>query len=387
MTVSKPIYLDYQATTPVSQRVIDFMQSYYAEHYGNPHSHHHSMGWESNAAVDIARNQIAHSINADPAEIFFTSGATESNNLALIGLANGSKDRKKIMVSSIEHKCILASARYLEDQGFETVYIPVDECGFVDLNFIEDQLDDSTLMLSVIHVNNEIGTIQPIQKIGELCKKNGVIFHTDAAQSLATASIDVDESQIDMMSLSAHKVYGPKGIGALYIRKGIEQDIQPIIWGGGQEGGIRSGTLPTALCAGFGLAIDIMQSEREELVSNTSLLRQLFFEKLTEQRNEIRLVGPDLGYERHFGNLSICFDGYDAEDLISVMQPKLAVSTGSACTSGFPEPSHVLTAIGLSEEISKSVIRFGFGKYTEWSETKKAFSVILESIDKIDSRQ
>ena len=235
MTVSKPIYLDYQATTPVSQRVIDFMQSYHAEHYGNPHSHHHSMGWESNAAVDIARNQIAHSINADPAEIFFTSGATESNNLALIGLANGSKDRKKIMVSSIEHKCILASARYLEDQGFEIVYIPVDEFGFVDLNFIEDQLDDSTLMVSVIHVNNEIGTIQPIQKIGELCKKNGVIFHTDAAQSLATASIDVDESQIDMMSLSAHKFYGPKGIGALYIRKGIEQDIQPIIWGGGHD--------------------------------------------------------------------------------------------------------------------------------------------------------
>ena len=386
MTVSKPIYLDYQATTPVSQRVIDFMQSYHAEHYGNPHSHHHSMGWESNAAVDIARNQIAHSINADPAEIFFTSGATESNNLALIGLANGSKDRKKIMVSSIEHKCILASARYLEDQGFEIVYIPVDECGFVDLNFIEDQLDDSTLMLSVIHVNNEIGTIQPIQKIGELCKKNGVIFHTDAAQSLATASIDVDESKIDMMSLSAHKVYGPKGIGALYIRKGIEQDIQPIIWGGGQEGGIRSGTLPTALCAGFGLAIDIMESEREELVSDTSLLRQLFFEKLTEQRNEIRLVGPDLGYERHFGNLSICFDGYDAEDLISVMQPKLSVSTGSACTSGIPEPSHVLTAIGLSEEISKSVIRFGFGKYTDWDEIQKAIDIMISTLETIDSR-
>ena len=386
MTVSKPIYLDYQATTPVSQRVIDFMQSYHAEHYGNPHSHHHSMGWESNAAVDIARNQIAHSINADPAEIFFTSGATESNNLALIGLANGSKDRKKIMVSSIEHKCILASARYLEDQGFEIVYIPVDECGFVDLNFIEDQLDDSTLMLSVIHVNNEIGTIQPIQKIGELCKKNGVIFHTDAAQSLATASIDVDESKIDMMSLSAHKVYGPKGIGALYIRKGIEQDIQPIIWGGGQEGGIRSGTLPTPLCAGFGLAIDIMQSEREEMVSYTSELRYLFFEKLTEQRNEIRLVGPDLGYERHFGNLSICFDGYDAEDLISVMQPKLAVSTGSACTSGIPEPSHVLTAIGLSEEVSKSVIRFGFGKYTEWSDTIEAMNILIASMNKIDRR-
>ena len=386
MTVSKPIYLDYQATTPVSQRVIDFMQSYHAEHYGNPHSHHHSMGWESNAAVDIARNQIAHSINADPAEIFFTSGATESNNLALIGLANGSKDRKKIMVSSIEHKCILASARYLEDQGFEIVYIPVDECGFVDLNFIEDQLDDSTLMLSVIHVNNEIGTIQPIQKIGELCKKNGVTFHTDAAQSLATASIDVDESQIDMMSLSAHKVYGPKGIGALYIRKDIEQDIQPIIWGGGQEGGIRSGTLPTALCAGFGLAIDIMQSEREELVSHTSELRYLFFEKLTEQRNEISLVGPDLGYERHFGNLSICFDGYDAEDLISVMQPKLAVSTGSACTSGIPEPSHVLTAIGLSEEISKSVIRFGFGKYTDWDEIQKAIDIMISTLEAIDNR-
>lgn len=386
MTVSKPIYLDYQATTPVSQRVIDFMQSYHAEHYGNPHSHHHSMGWESNAAVDIARNQIAHSINADPAEIFFTSGATESNNLALIGLANGSKDRKKIMVSSIEHKCILASARYLEDQDFEIVYIPVDESGFVDLNFIEDQLDNSTLMVSVMHVNNEIGTIQPIEKIGELCKKNGVIFHTDAAQSLATASIDVDESKIDMMSLSAHKVYGPKGIGALYIRKGIEQDIQPIIWGGGQEGGIRSGTLSTALCAGFGLAIDIMQSEREELVSDTSLLRQLFFEKLTEQRNEIRLVGPDLGYERHFGNLSICFDGYDAEDLISVMQPKLSVSTGSACTSGIPEPSHVLTAIGLSEEISKSVIRFGFGKYTDWDEIQKAIDIMISTLEAIDNR-
>ena len=381
------IYLDYQATTPLSNRVFDAMKPYFSEKYGNPHSHHHFKGWEANSAIESAREQISNSINADPSEIIFTSGATESNNLALLGLALGSKGkRNKILISAIEHKCVLSAARYLSDKGFTIVKIPVNEIGLVDLEFLENELDDSVLMVSIMDVNNEIGTIQPMDTITSLCQKNGAIFHTDAAQSMPTKIIDVKQSNIDLLSLSAHKIYGPKGIGAIYIRKGLEQSLQPLQWGGGQEQGLRSGTLPTPLCVGFGKAMEIIQKERAEIISNISKQRNLFYEECIREKKEISLVGPSFD-NRHIGNLSICFHGYDAEDIISIMQPNLAVSTGSACTSGMPETSHVLNAIGMLSNDVKSVIRFSFGKYLTNNDSILSMGILFEALDKVDSRK
>jgi cysteine desulfurase len=241
-------------------------------------------------------------------------------------------------------------------------------------------------MVSIMDVNNEIGTIQPMDIITSLCQKNGAIFHTDAAQSMPTKTIDVKQSNIDLLSLSAHKIYGPKGIGAIYIRKGLEKSIQPLQWGGGQEQGLRSGTLPTPLCVGFGKAMEIIQKERAEIISNISKQRNLFYEECIREKKEISLVGPSFD-NRHIGNLSICFHGYDAEDIISIMQPNLAVSTGSACTSGMPEPSHVLNAIGMLSNDVKSVIRFSFGKYLTNDDSILSMSILLEALDKVDSRK
>jgi len=386
MTNHNQIYLDYQATTPLSSRVYDAMEPYFKDKFGNPHSHQHFKGWESNEAIETAREQIALSINADPSEIIFTSGATESNNLAMLGIAlKNNQQRNKILVSSIEHKCILSAARYLSEQGINVIEIPVNKIGLVDLDFIEQQLDDTVLMASIMDVNNEIGTIQPIDEITALCQQKGVIFHSDAAQSMTTKRIDDKQSNIDLLSLSAHKIYGPKGIGALYVRHGLETSLQPIFWGGGQEQGLRSGTLPTPLCVGFGIATEIIESEREEIRSHVAELRNLFYEKCMNERDGIRLIGPNLD-DRHVSNLSICFGGYEAEDLISTMQPKLAVSTGSACTSGIPEPSHVLSAIGIVSKDINSVIRFSFGKYQKRDDIIDAIEILLEVLEKVDNR-
>ena len=362
------------------------MEPYFKDKFGNPHSHQHFKGWESNEAIETAREQIALSINADPSEIIFTSGATESNNLAMLGIVlKNNQQRNKILVSSIEHKCILSAARYLSEQGINVIEIPVNKIGLVDLDFIEQQLDDTVLMASIMDVNNEIGTIQPIDEITALCQQKGVIFHSDAAQSMTTKAINVKQSNVDLLSLSAHKIYGPKGVGALYVRKGIENRLQPLLWGGGQEQGLRSGTLPTPLCVGFGAAAKIIENEREEMISHVAELRNLFYEKCKNERPEIKLIGPKIE-DRHVSNLSICFKGYDAEDLISVLQPKLAVSTGSACTTGIPEPSHVLSALGLSSEDAKSIIRFSFGKYLNERSILKGVEVLIEALSKVDGR-
>jgi len=380
------IYLDYQATTPLSSRVYDAMKPYYKDKFGNPHSNQHFKGWESNEAVETSREQIASSINADLSEIIFTSGATESNNLAMLGIGlKNEQQRNKVLVSSIEHKCVLSAAQYLSEKGLNVIEVPVNEIGLVDLDFLEQHLDETVLIVSIMDVNNEIGTIQPINEISALCHRVGAIFHSDAAQSMTTKAIDVKRSNVDLLSLSAHKIYGPKGIGALYVEKSIKDRLQPLLLGGGQEQGLRSGTLPTPLCVGFGTAAEIIESERQETILQIAELRNLFYEELKNKRPEIKLIGPNLE-DRHVSNLSICFNGYDAEDLISLLQPKLAVSTGSACTTGIPEPSHVLSALGLSSEDAKSIIRFSFGKYTERSDTIKATNILLQSLDKVDIR-
>ena len=380
------IYLDYQATTPLSSRVYDAMKPYYKDKFGNPHSNQHFKGWESNEAVETSREQIASSINADLSEIIFTSGATESNNLAMLGIGlKNEQQRNKVLVSSIEHKCVLSAAQYLSEKGLNVIEVPVNEIGLVDLDFLEQHLDETVLIVSIMDVNNEIGTIQPINQISALCHRVGAIFHSDAAQSMTTKAIDVKRSNVDLLSLSAHKIYGPKGIGALYVEKSIKDRLQPLLLGGGQEQGLRSGTLPTPLCVGFGTAAEIIESERQETILQIAELRNLFYEELKNKRPEIKLIGPNLE-DRHVSNLSICFNGYDAEDLISLLQPKLAVSTGSACTTGIPEPSHVLSALGLSSEDAKSIIRFSFGKYTERSDTIKATNILLQSLDKVDIR-
>ena len=362
------------------------MKPYFKDKFGNPHSNQHFKGWESNEAIEMAREQIALSINADPTEIIFTSGATESNNLAMLGIAlKNNLQRNKILVSSIEHKCILSAARYLSEQGINVIEVPVNQIGLVDLDFLEQQLDDTVLMASIMDVNNEIGTIQPIDEITELCHQVGTIIHSDAAQSMTTKAINVRRSNVELLSLSAHKIYGPKGVGALYVQKGTENRLQPLLWGGGQEQGLRSGTLPTPLCVGFGAAAEIIENEREEMISHIAELRNLFYEKCKHARPEIKLIGPNIE-DRHVGNLSICFMGYDAEDLISVMQPKMAVSTGSACTTGIPEPSHVLSALGLSSEDAKSIIRFSFGKYTSRDDIIKSVEILLQALIKVDKR-
>ena len=362
------------------------MKPYYKDKFGNPHSNQHFKGWESNEAVETSREQIASSINADPSEIIFTSGATESNNLAMLGIGlKKDQQRNKVLVSSIEHKCVLSAARYLSEQGLNIIEVPVNEIGLVDLDFLEQHLDETVLMASIMDVNNEIGTIQPINEISVLCHRVGAIFHSDAAQSMTTKLIDVKRSNVDLLSLSAHKIYGPKGIGALYVQKGTEDRLQPLLWGGGQEQGLRSGTLPTPLCVGFGAAAEIIQNEREQMISHIVELRNLFHEQLKNKRPEIKLIGPNLE-DRHVSNLSICFNGYDAEDLISLLQPKLSVSTGSACTTGIPETSHVLSSIGLSSEDTKSVIRFSFGKDLNLSDIFDSINILIAALLKIDSR-
>ena len=269
-TIKKPIYLDYQSTTPLDPKALDAMMPYLTENFGNPHSRSHSFGWVAEEAIDIAREQIANLIGANPKEIIFTSGATESNNIAIKGVAEFYKDQKDhIITLTTEHKCVLESARYLEQKGFKSTFLPVQKNGIIDLDELKNAITDRTAIISIMAVNNEIGVIQPLKEIGKLCRENGIFFHTDAAQAFGKIPIDVEEMNIDLMSISAHKIYGPKGIGALYIRRKPRVRISPLISGGGQERGMRSGTLPTATIVGFGAAAEIasknMQSENERI--------------------------------------------------------------------------------------------------------------------------
>ncbi len=374
----RTIYADYQATTPLDPRVAEQMAPHWREKFGNPHSNDHVIGWHAAEAVRRAATSVAGLVGADPDEVVFTSGATEANNLALLGLARRApSDRRRILVSAIEHKCVLAAARSLaEREGFAVDTIPVDGEGFMDLNVLEGMVDEEVLVVSVMAVNNEIGTIQDIEGISKVLLPHGVLFHCDAAQAPCAMDMGRLASHADLISLSAHKVYGPQGVGALYIRRGLQDRIEPIIYGGGQQAGLRSGTVPTPLCVGMAAAVEIVRSlegpqERKRVAGQ----RDSFVRLLQEGINSSTMNGP-MGDHRHPGNVNLRFDGLVAQDILGSLQPRLAASTGAACTSGIPEPSHVLSALGLSTVEAESSIRFSFGRFTTDSEVAEAADLV-----------
>ena len=370
----RTIYADYQATTPVDPRVVELMDPHWREAFGNPHSNDHVIGWRAADAVQKAAASVGRLVGADPDEVIFTSGATESNNLVLLGLARrADSNRRRILVSAIEHKCVLAAARSLaEHERFAVEIIPVDDKGFVDLDALRDMVDETVLLVSVMAVNNEIGTIQDIGTISKVLLPYGILFHCDAAQAPCAMDMGQMASQADLISLSGHKVYGPKGIGALFIRRNVQHLIEPIIYGGGQQNGLRSGTVPTPLCVGMAAAIEILCSaegptERKRVARQ----RDSFVSLLKEEVPYVVLNGPTDGF-RHPGNANLRFTSLVAQEILGSLQPHLAASTGAACTSGIPEPSHVLRAIGLSEMEAESSIRFSFGRLSTDNEIEEA---------------
>ena len=378
----RTIYADYQATTPVDPRVVEQMATYWSEAFGNPHSNDHVIGWRAADAVREAASSVAGLIGADPDEVVFTSGATEANNLALLGLARRAPpDRRRILVSAIEHKCVLAAARSLaEREGFAMETIPVDAEGFVDLEALEAMVDETVLAVSVMAVNNEVGTIQDVEAISKAILPYGILFHCDAAQAPCAMDMTSLAFHADLISLSGHKAYGPKGIGALYIRRDVQARIEPIIYGGGQQAGLRSGTVPTPLCVGMAAAVDILRlPEGPEERKRVGEQRDLFVHLLQESIPSVMINGPT-GEHRHPGNANLRLNGLAAQDILGSLQPYLAASTGAACTSGIPEPSHVLSALGLSPLEAESSIRFSFGRFTTDAEIHEAAHLVSETL-------
>lgn len=375
------VYLDYQATTPCDPRVVEKMLPYFSEKFGNPHSRNHSFGWEAEEAVEKARTQIAHLINADPKEIIFTSGATESNNLALRGVAGFYGHKKNhIITSVIEHKCILDTCRHLQEQGFKITYLPVSNNGLVNHEDVKNAIKDATCLVSIMAVNNEIGVIQPISEIGKICREYGVFFHTDAAQAIGKMHVDVKAMEIDLMSISSHKIYGPKGIGVLYVSRKPRVRLNAMITGGGQERGMRSGTLAPMLCVGFGEACVLAQQNMSKEIEQLKALTARFYEGITSQLDDVYLNG-DNG-KRIPGNLNFSFAYVEGEGLMMSMKD-LCVSSGSACTSASLEPSYVLRAIGVGEDLAHTSIRFGLGRFTTQEEVDYAIKRVVESVRKL----
>jgi cysteine desulfurase len=377
-----PIYLDYSSTTPVDPRVVDKMKDCLSNegNFGNPASRSHKFGWLAEEAVDIARNQIADLINADPREIVFTSGATESNNLAIKGAAHFYKTRgKHIITLESEHKAVLDTARQLESEGFEITYLQPEHNGLVNLDNLQAAMREDTVLVSIMHVNNEIGVIQDIAKIGEMCRQRNIIFHVDAAQSTGKVAIDLQEMKVDLMSFSAHKTYGPKGIGALYVRRKPRIRIEAQIHGGGHEHGMRSGTLATHQIVGMGEAFRIAKAEMEAENVRILALRNRLWDGI-KNIEEIYINGDIEQRVAH--NLNVSFNFVDGESLLMAFKD-LAVSSGSACTSASLEPSHVLTALGLSDDLAHSSIRFSFGRFTSEEEIDYVIGLVQNAISKL----
>lgn len=372
----KGIYLDYQASTPIDKRVFEKMIPYMISDFGNPHSSEHAYGWAANEAVENAKKSIATYINALDDEIIITSGATESNNLAIIGCgyaAMNSISRKTILISAIEHKCVLGAARFLEKFGFKVHKIPVLKSGIIDINSYKKLLNDDVLLVSVMATNNEIGVNQPLSIIGELARSYGAVFHVDAAQG-CYMDLDVIKNNIDFMSLSSHKIYGPKGIGALYINQASTIKPLPIILGGGQQDGYRSGTIPTFLAVGMGAAFDLLSDLKDDEIIRLRNLRDVLLKGITKLNKNIKVNG---GFQsRHPGNINITLPNKDARQLIFSLQPYVAFSTGSACTSGIQEPSHVLKAIGLTTEEAERSLRMTVGRYTTMEDVKSVLQLL-----------
>ncbi len=360
------------------------MVPYWKESFGNPHSSEHIVGWKANEAVEKAQETVAQLIGADTDEIVFTSGATEANNLALIGMAPSISARPRVAVSPIEHKCVLASARTIRDKlGFEVERLRVDPTGVVDFEHLEAILSKGISICSVGAVNNEIGTIQDIERISEACRRHGTLFHCDAAQAPVALDITALARSADLISLSAHKMYGPMGIGALFVRRELQGQIVPGIVGGGQQNNIRSGTLPLPLVVGFGAAAEqLTRPDAHEERERVAMLRNRLANEVLALDDGFTLNGPSF-QNRHPGNLNVCFRGFDAQDILASLQPKLAASSGSACTSGIPEPSHVLRAIGLDAEDAEASVRFSIGRLTNADEIISATELIADTIEKL----
>ena len=380
MTVKTPVYLDYAATTPVDKRVAEKMIPYLTETFGNPASNSHAFGWEAEEAVEKARADIAALINADPKEIIFTSGATESDNLAIKGAANFYKTKGKHLITvKTEHKAVLDTMRELERQGFEVTYLGVQENGLIDLEELKAAIRDDTILISVMWVNNEIGVVQDIPAIGAICRERKIIFHVDAAQACGKVPVDVEAAKIDLLSMSGHKVYGPKGIGALYVRRKPRVRLEAQMHGGGHERGFRSGTLPTHQIVGMGEAFRIAKEELEQDMAHYRKLRDIFLKGI-EGIEEVYING-DLEH-RAPNNLNVSFNFVEGESLIMAVK-ELAVSSGSACTSASLEPSYVLRALGRNDELAHSSLRITFGRMTTEEEVQFAAELIKSKIGKL----
>jgi cysteine desulfurase len=380
MTPHFPIYLDYGATTPVDPRVVDAMVPWLREHFGNPASRSHAWGWEAEEAVENARAQVADLVGADPREIVWTSGATESINLAIKGAAQFYKTRGRHLITvKTEHKATLDTMRELERQGFEVTYLDVQEDGLLDLDRLKDAIRNDTILISVMHVNNEIGVIQDIVTIGNMCRQKGIIFHVDAAQATGKIEIDLAQLPVDLMSFSSHKTYGPKGMGALFVRRKPRIRIEAQIHGGGHERGMRSGTLPTHQCVGMGEAFKLAKLEWKQDYDKATRLQKRLIEGL--QSMEQVFINGNL-QKRVPHNLNISFNYVEGESLIMGIKG-LAVSSGSACTSASLEPSYVLRALGRSDELAHSSLRMTVGRFTEDQEIEYAVSTITQNVLKL----
>ncbi|MFC7684254.1 IscS subfamily cysteine desulfurase [Neisseria sp. P0001.S009] len=380
MTVKTPVYLDYAATTPVDRRVAEKMIPYLSDIFGNPASNSHSFGWEAEEAVEKARADIAALINADSKEIVFTSGATESNNLAIKGAAHFYKSKGNHLITvKTEHKAVLDTMRELERQGYEVTYLDVQENGLVDLDVLKAAIREDTILVSVMWVNNEIGVVQDIPAIGEICRERKIIFHVDAAQACGKVPVDVEDAKVDLLSMSGHKVYGPKGIGALYVRRKPRVRLEAQMHGGGHERGFRSGTLPTHQIVGMGEAFRIAKEELAQDTAHYLKLRDIFLKGI-EGIEEVYING-DLEH-RAPNNLNVSFNFVEGESLIMAVK-ELAVSSGSACTSASLEPSYVLRALGRNDELAHSSLRITFGRMTTEEEVQFAAELIKSKIGKL----
>uniref|UniRef100_A0A3B1J2L1 Cysteine desulfurase n=1 Tax=Astyanax mexicanus TaxID=7994 RepID=A0A3B1J2L1_ASTMX len=399
----RPLYMDFQATTPMDPRVLDAMLPYQVNYYGNPHSRTHAYGWESETAMEKARKQVADLIGADPREIVFTSGATESNNMSIKGVARFYKARKKhVITTQTEHKCVLDSCRVLESEGFDVTYMPVKSNGLIDLQQLVETIRPDTSLVSVMTVNNEIGVKQPIKEIGTICRSKNVFFHTDAAQAVGKIPINVSELKVDLMSISGHKIYGPKGVGALFVRRRPRVRIEPLQSGGGQERGLRSGTVPTPLAVGLGAACELAQQEMEQVFllggktckakltkqklficydhARVSMLATRLVQKIMTEIPDVVMNGdPD---QRYPGCINLSFAYVEGESLLMALKD-VALSSGSACTSASLEPSYVLRAIGTDEDLAHSSIRFGIGRFTTEEEVDYTAEKCIQQVRRL----
>ena len=377
----KPLYLDAQSTTALDPRVLDTMLPYLTSYYGNPHSRTHQYGWESEAAMETARSQVAELIGADSKEIVFTSGATESNNISVKGVARFYAGKKKhIITTQTEHKCVLDSCRQMEAEGFEITYLPVLESGLIDLELFEKSIRPDTGLVSVMTVNNEIGVIQPVAEIGRICRSKKIFFHTDAAQAVGKIPLDVNSMKIDLMSISGHKIYGPKGVGALYVRRRPRVRVDPIMSGGGQERGLRSGTVPTPLAVGLGAACELASSEMEYDHGHVSRLSQMLVTGIQDKLDKVVRNGDPASCYPGCVNLSFfCVEG---ESLLMALKD-VALSSGSACTSASLEPSYVLRALGAQDDMAHSSIRFGIGRFTSEEEVKYTVERTVREVERL----